>query len=192
MCAYLRTSALAVAALLVGLRGAEADVPMPRPRPLVVTLDSPMKCLAGVVYTEARSESDEGQLMVAFVAYMRALLDLPGTGGPTICGVAFAERQFDGVKARTFVAHEPAAWNRALLVAYVVVTKRFVPKGEIRYATHYLVPEKSGEAGRCWFERTLVPIAFVGAHRFYRMPLHYEKPQPSKQCAPNAARMAAK
>jgi spore germination cell wall hydrolase CwlJ-like protein len=144
-----------------------------------------------VVYTEARGESDEGQHTVAYVAYMRALLDLPGYGGPTPCGVALANKQFDGIRGTAFVPKEPLAWQKALIVAHMVLTKRFVPEGELRFATYYLAPKDASKTGWCWFKRNLIPIGWVGQHLFYREPLRYERGMLATHCPEYAARMVA-
>ncbi len=186
-CKSMRTFIVAVAAMTiatVSVSLADAKIPLPRPRPLIVTFDSFRNCLAAIVYTESRGESKSGQLQVGFVARQRALLNLPGFGGPTMCGVALAPGQFDGIKGTAFVPGDKVAWAGSLNVVDEIVEERFVPQGEMRYATHYLVLETSSLGGRCWFERNLKPIDWLDKHLFYREPLHYETPRPSIDCAP--------
>lgn len=162
---------------------AHASVPLPKPRPIVVAEWSGELCLARVIYEEARGESWEGQLTVAFVTKMRARLDRPDWGGRTLCGVAGHFRVVNGEKTRQYsgvkdlgkwMPADKQAWARAIVAAQIVLRGEYVPPGELRYATYYLVPKDSGLKGRCWFDRELIPIAKVGRHLFYREPLPEE------------------
>jgi len=164
-------------------------VPLPKPR-LLIDMSNPRNCLARAVYVEARGEPLDGQLMVGYVIRYRTLLDSPGFGGRVICKAIYAKAQIDGIKGKAWAPGELNAWQVALAVAGEVMSGRFVPAGELRYATHYLRPEKSGVAGKCWFESTLKPIAWVGNHLFYREPLPYEKHalHPSFDCSQQVAK----
>ena len=161
---------------------------LPKPRPHFVDMTNPVNCLARAVYVEARGESDYGQLMVAYVIRYRTLLDLPGTGGRTLCKAIYAKAQVNGVSGKTWAPDDMFAWGVALAMADEVLSGRFDPVGELHYATFYLRPEKSSLRGKCWFENKLRPIAWVGNHLFYRQPLSYEQPRPSYDCYTNIAK----
>lgn len=152
------------------------------------------RCLARVIYVEARGESNEGQKLVAYVAMLRAKRGLKAEGGATICGVinkksvrtvtvdtgkklvshTVVRRQFSGIKGN----NEPKdmrAWVKAWANALEVLEGRFVPEGDLRFATHYIEPTSASAEGRCWFKRNLIAINWEGNHLFYREPTQKEK-----------------
>lgn len=151
-------------------------------------------CLARVIYVEARGESNEGQKLVAYVAMLRAKRGLKSEGGSTICGVinkksvrtvtvdtgkklvtrTVVRRQFSGIKGAS-EHKEMRAWVKAWANALDVLEGRFVPDGDLRYATHYIEPTSASAEGRCWFKRNLIAINWEGNHLFYREPTQKEK-----------------
>lgn len=124
-----------------------------------------LECLTTAIYYEAGSQSDDGERAVAQVILNRVRHP---AYPKTVCGVVFdgAQRrtgcQFtfacDGSLAR---APSPAGWQRATRIAAAALAGAvFAPVG---WATHYhadyVVP---------YWASTLVKVATVGAHIFYR------------------------
>jgi hypothetical protein len=127
-----------------------------------------LQCLTQAVYYEARGESRDGQLAVAQVVVNRA----KNPAYPrSICGVVFQGKgtgracQFsfacDGSTGRRV---EARAWARAEQVAQDVLSGNSPSVLEAR-ATHF---HTTGV--RPSWSRTLVRVAQVGAHVFYRLP----------------------
>ncbi len=125
------------------------------------------QCLTMAIYYEAATQPDAGQRAVAQVVLNRvAHPSYPDT----VCGVVFqgSERstgcQFsfacDGSLARQPV---PYWWERARRVAREALSGEvFAPVG---LATYY----HTLQVHPSW-EDSLVPVATIGAHRFYRLP----------------------
>lgn len=97
------------AASLADLVGA-----MPHPE----TIDEELRCLAGTVYFESRSESLAGQLAVAHVVINRAE---SGRFPSTMCGVVFQKSQFSFVRGGQMppinTAHRQ--WRNAVAIAQI-------------------------------------------------------------------------
>lgn len=111
------------------------------------------RCLADVVYAEARGESRTGQIAVAEVVMNRvAKRGFPGT----VCGVARQSGQF----SRPVPVREPGAYARAQEIAEVVIAGEAAPvtNGALYFHTTAVRPDWSGR-----FRRT----ARIGDHVFY-------------------------
>ena len=86
--------------------------------PLPETMDEELRCLAGAVYFESRSESLAGQLAVAHVVINRAE---SGRFPRTLCGVVFQKSQFSFVRGGQMppinTAHRQ--WRNAVAIAQI-------------------------------------------------------------------------
>lgn len=82
------------------------------------TMDEELRCLAGAVYFESRSESLAGQLAVAHVVINRAE---SGRFPRTMCGVVFQKSQFSFVRGGQMppinTAHRQ--WRNAVAIAQI-------------------------------------------------------------------------
>lgn len=82
------------------------------------TMDEELRCLAGAVYFESRSESLAGQLAVAHVVINRAE---SGRFPKTMCGVVFQKSQFSFVRGGQMppinTAHRQ--WRNAVAIAQI-------------------------------------------------------------------------
>ena len=142
------------------------------------------KCLATMIYGEARGEPQIGQVAVAYTAVNRAV-------DRTVCDVVLAPKQYsifnDNPALKTAALSlyiEPKhkniidaeAWPRAVEVAQAVMRKK-VPD-PTKGATHYLAPEAM-EALRYeypeWSKEFRLTAVIYG-HKFY-------KPQKKKQAS---------
>ena len=86
--------------------------------PLPETIDDELRCLAGAVYFESRSESLAGQLAVAHVVINRAD---SGRFPRTLCGVVYQKSQFSFVRGGQMppinTAHRQ--WRNAVAIAQI-------------------------------------------------------------------------
>ncbi len=132
--------------------------------------------LAANIYHEARSETVEGQLCVAYVTIARARDRNPMFGGPTLRGVVFKENvREDGRLSAEFSWWErpSMARDRQAVSAALKVAKRarqatidsLCPLTHVRY---YKNTDVAGPGGSCWFARNTVYVGSVGNHDFYR------------------------
>lgn len=143
------------------------------------------KCLATMVYGEARGESKQGQIAVAYTAVNRAV-------NRSVCDVILAPKQYStfndnpALKAAALNLHiEPkhknpidaAAWGKAVEVARMVMRKR-VPD-PTKGATHYLAPKAMEEFGYEYPEwsRQYRLITIIDNHQFYK----YAPPKKEKK-----------
>lgn len=167
-----------------------------------IARDSPVQfgvqCLAENVYWESRKEPYLGQEMVAYVTLARAHDHHPWWGGSTLCGVVFyAKHHADGRITPAFTwTVEPAAhaypgrwwqWARAVYIATSMSLFPRVPVEGLKEARYYLNSRTSQTRDACWFEKSLVELAAVGHHRFYRNLRPKEKPpkrQLGRACKP--------
>jgi spore germination cell wall hydrolase CwlJ-like protein len=147
--------ALAFAAFLVTLVPASADA---------------LDCLARNIYYEARGETEQGQLAVAWVTMNRvASRDYPRT----VCGVVYDTRhgiQFSWTVARNRAPHG-ADWQQAQRIARGVLNGTIARSGvwaneDILF---YHAAHVRGRT-RAWFENNLDRVTQVGAHIFYAAP----------------------
>ena len=81
-------------------------------------IDDEMRCLAGAIYFESRSESLIGQLAVAHVVLNRAE---SGRFRPTLCGVVYQPSQFSFVRSGRMPAIDTAGrhWRNAVAIAQI-------------------------------------------------------------------------
>jgi spore germination cell wall hydrolase CwlJ-like protein len=148
-----------------------ADLPNPAARPFAITFASSadrlraIECLTAAVYYEAATEPLDGQRAVAQVVLNRARHP---AYPKSVCGVVFQghERatgcQFtftcDGAIRRTPIA---SIWARARHIAeQALAGKVYAPVGwATHYHTNWVVP---------YWSSSLVKLALVGTHIFYR------------------------
>lgn len=114
-------------------------------------------CLSLVVYTEARGEPVDGQLMVAEVVLNRTQLDrFPDD----ICGVVFDPDQFSGINDNIDfgkVLFDPA-WYSSVVVATEAVQGHTLGSGATHYHTTTTKP---------YWSNHLTKIGKYGNHIFY-------------------------
>lgn len=116
--------------------------------PKVVVVPDPVqeKCLATMVYGEARGETDNGKIAVAWTAMNRA-------SKKTVCKVVLAPKQYSifndnptlrmaamslNVEPKQKNVVDSASWQRAVSIARAVYRKEISDPTE--GATHYLAP----------------------------------------------------
>jgi hypothetical protein len=107
-----------------------------------------------------------------------------------MCGVAFHRTilrsgkvrwQYDGMKgAEPWRPKDERAWEQSLKDADKVLSGSFKPEWPWKEAVYYLDPPNSGVENRCWFERDLVPVGWLGSHLFYREPISEKERQDLK------------
>lgn len=83
-------------------------------------VDGDMKCLAGAVYFEAKSESLEGQLAVARVVINRVK---SGRFANSLCGVVYQTGQFSFVRGHSMPSIPTASrdWREAVAIARIAM-----------------------------------------------------------------------
>jgi spore germination cell wall hydrolase CwlJ-like protein len=86
--------------------------------PMPETMDEELRCLAGTVYFESRSESLTGQLAVAHVVINRAE---SGRFPSTLCGVVYQKSQFSFVRGGQMPAINTShrQWRNAVAIAQI-------------------------------------------------------------------------
>lgn len=86
--------------------------------PIPEAIDDELRCLAGAIYFESRSESLIGQLAVAHVVINRVE---SGRFRPTLCGVVHQPSQFSFVRGGRMPAINTAGrqWRNALAIAQI-------------------------------------------------------------------------
>ncbi len=163
---------------LDGLLGPSAQMPLRVADPVALAHD--VDCLTAAVYYEARGEPREGQAAVAQVVLNR----VRDAGFPkSVCGVVYQglanhECQFTfACDGSTDARREPAAWDRARVVAGQALAGSVVPA--IGGATHYHV----ADLGEIWGSQ-MVRIAQIGQHVFYRRGHHASAPAETIAQAP--------
>lgn len=135
------------------------------------------KCLATMVYGEARGEEEKGMIAVAYTAVNRA-------ANKTVCGVILSPKQYSifndnpTLRAAAVSKHlEPyqhnvidkASWDKALKVAKIVINKSI--KDPTNGATHYLSPKlmKSMKYRYPKWSKQYKVAAVIGNHKFYKL-----------------------
>jgi spore germination cell wall hydrolase CwlJ-like protein len=135
-----------------------------------------IKCLATMIYGEARGEPELGQIAVAYTAVNRAV-------NRTICDVVLAPMQYSifndnpALRAVALNLHiEPKhkniidaeAWTKALAVAQAVLKKE-VPD-PTKGSTHYLSPNGMEALGYEYPEwsKEYKRVAVIHGHQFYK------------------------
>lgn len=120
--------------------------------------DAALRCLAGAIYFEARSEPLNGQLAVAEVILNRAR---SGRFPSSVCGVVTQRGQFGFVRGGAIPAIDESrtAWRTALAVARVALADAWdSPAADALYFNR----PGARPAGR------IVKVAALGNHVFYR------------------------
>lgn len=106
--------------------------------PLPTEIDDELRCLAGAIYFESRSESLVGQLAVAHVVINRAE---SGRFRSTLCGVVFQQSQFSFVRSGRMPAINTGGtqWRNAVAIAQIAREgswKNKAPGALFFHATH--------------------------------------------------------
>lgn len=166
----------AIALLIPSIMGSAELTYCPLP-PSVNTFDTAAeKCLATMIYGEARGETIEGMVAVAYTALNRA-------AKKTVCGVVLAPKQYSifnnnpALKAAALSLDiEPkqknvidsASWKRAMNVAEVVLNKAL--PDPTAGSTHYLAPIVMKAKGYTYprWSREYKLVAIIDNHRFYK------------------------
>lgn len=147
------------------------------PWPVIAEIDPvEKKCLATMIYGEARGEPTQGQIAVAYTAMNRA-------HSKTVCDVVLAPYQysvFNGNSKLKQVAisldlepnfrndQDQHSWKLALEIAKKVLN-RGVPD-PTQGATHYLAPRLMASSGYRYprWSRQYTLVVVIDNHRFYR------------------------
>lgn len=120
--------------------------------------DEDMRCLAGAVYFEAKSESLEGQLAVARVVINRAR---SGRFADSLCGVVFQPGQFSFVRGRSMPSVNTSSeqWKTAVAIAEIGLADSWdsQAEGALFFHARHVSPR--------WKLRR---IASIDNHIFYR------------------------
>lgn len=136
-----------------------------------------LKCLAVTVYGEARGESEQGQIAVAYTVLNRAK-------DKSLCHVALAPKQYSifnnnpELRAAAKSQHilprqknviDQKSWERAVKVAKIVI-HGMVPD-PTNGATHYLAPAvmKSKRYRYPLWSRQYTLVSTIDGHKFYKM-----------------------
>lgn len=144
--------------------------------PLTVEEMKQAKCLATMVYGEARGESGKGKVAVAYTAMNRA-------GKKTVCGVVLAPKQYSifndnpALKAAAMSLHlEPRqknpidknSWTQSTEIAELVIRKQITDP--TKGATHYLADKVMKIKGYKYprWSREYQLVAIVDNHKFYK------------------------
>lgn len=134
------------------------------------------KCLAVMVYGEARGESNEGMTAVAYTALNRA-------AKKTLCQVVLAPKQYSifnnnpALRTAALSLHvEPAqkneidqkSWQKSVEVAAAVMRRKL--PDPTAGATHYLAPKLMAIKGYRFpkWSREYKMVAMVDNHKFYK------------------------
>lgn len=122
------------------------------------TLSSDMRCLAGAIYFEARSESLSGQLAVGRVVVNRAK---SGRFPDSYCGVVYQRSQFSFVRGRSMPAINTGSqdWREAIAIARIADAGSWRSEAEGALFFHATHVSPNWRAAR---------IARIGNHIFYR------------------------
>ncbi len=125
-----------------------------------------IRCIAHIVYGEARDEPIEGQFAVAWSLLFRAAANSPDFGGSDICNVAYrytpGRWQYDGAK---IAVRDMRAWETSVYVAYMTLLGEGRPNVPIMYFCSTQVP------GACrWHDRATHYVGQYGGHKFYLDP----------------------
>lgn len=135
------------------------------------------KCLATMIYGEARGEAEKGMVAVAYTAVNRAV-------NKTVCGVVLSPKQYSifnnnpALKAAAMSLHlEPKqkniidkeSWKKALAVAKIVIRKEI--NDPTNGATHYLAPTvmKLKRYKYPQWSKEYKLLAVIDNHRFYKI-----------------------
>jgi spore germination cell wall hydrolase CwlJ-like protein len=122
------------------------------------TLSSEMRCLAGAIYFEAKSESLPGQLAVARVVVNRSK---SGRFPASYCGVVYQPSQFSFIRGRSMPSINTASqdWREAVAIARIADAGSWRSPAEGALFFHAARVSPGWHATR---------IARIGNHVFYR------------------------
>lgn len=127
-------------------------------QPEPADLSPELRCLAGAVYFEAKSESLAGQLAVADVVINRAR---SGRFPASYCGVVYQPSQFSFIRGRSMPAINPSSqdWREAVAIA------RIADRGAWRSPVQGALFFHAARVSPGW---RLTRVARVDNHVFYR------------------------
>lgn len=152
------------------------QVPRIVPTPEAKVDTAQVKCLAVTIYGEARSESEKGQVAVAYTVLNRAV-------NKSLCQVALAPKQYSVFNnnhelraAATSLHLQPKqrnvidqnSWDQALRVARMVVKKTV--KDPTNGATHYIADRVMKSKGYTYpkWSRQYQVVAVIENHKFFK------------------------
>lgn len=117
-----------------------------------------VKCLAQMIYSEARGEGQKGMVAVAYVAINRA--EDPKYP-KTMCAVVKQPYQFEGMTKPFKPEREPSAWKQAKDVAILTMTGMLpdITNGAKYFHTPDILPSWAKVKER---------VYLLGNHIFYR------------------------
>lgn len=117
-----------------------------------------VKCLAQMIYSEARGEGQKGMVAVAYVAINRA--EDPKYP-KTMCAVVKQPYQFEGMTKPFKPEQEPSAWKQAKDVAILTMTGMLpdITNGAKYFHTPDILPSWAKVKER---------VYLLGNHIFYR------------------------
>lgn len=135
-----------------------------------------VKCLAVTIYGEARSESEKGQIAVAYTVLNRAV-------NKSLCQVALAPKQYSvfnnnpELRAAATSKHlqpkqrnviDKNSWDQAVRVAHMVMQKTI--KDPTNGATHYIADHVMKVKGYKYpkWSRQYNVVAVIENHRFFK------------------------
>ncbi|WP_375293427.1 cell wall hydrolase [Novosphingobium sp. G106] len=122
------------------------------------TLSPEMRCLAGAIYFEAKSEPLPGQLAVGRVIVNRSK---SGRFPASYCGVVYQPSQFSFIRGRAMPAINTASqdWHEAVAIA------RIADAGSVRSPAEGALFFHAARVSPSW---RATRIARIGNHVFYR------------------------
>lgn len=114
-------------------------------------------CLALVVYTEARGEPLDGQLLVAEVVLNRVQME---SYPDKVCDVAFDHKQFSGLSKPLDLEtiFDDPAWDTSVEVAYKALEGGILGLGASHYHNTKVTP---------YWSKKLTVLGKYGKHIFY-------------------------
>lgn len=137
-----------------------------------------LRCMADVVYTEARGEDDYAKSMVAHVV-MRRIRENRPEWPQTPCGNVYKVKvkkngelvsQFSGpVHKPVRVSDVDLVYQHSVQVAVRVMLRYWQPRPEHACAIAYQNKKIASQDRQGWF-MTLKPIGDIGEHAFYCLP----------------------
>lgn len=126
--------------------------------------DSELSIFAVTIYGEARGESDEGKLWVAWVIKNRALKNKPYWGGNSIKNVCLHELQFHCWSGKQdFIINDLATFEKILVLAENVIKSNQDPTDG---CDHFLNPKKLSSTP-LWVNNLRL-VKAIGNHNFYK------------------------
>lgn len=123
-----------------------------------IPTDAEVRCLAQMIYSEARGEGQKGMIAVAYVAINRAQ---DPKYPKTICGVVKQPYQFEGMTKPFNPEKEPSSWKQAKDTAILTMTGLFpdVTNGAKYFHTPDILPS---------WARVKERVLYLGNHIFYK------------------------